>query len=53
MGTEDQRNSENRGPVGGGGEGVRGTVGPEDQWVQRTRGIVGLETQWVQRPEKK
>ena len=42
MGTEDQRNSGNRRPVG-----------TEEQWVQRTRryrGPEGTEDQWVRGP---
>ena len=42
MGTEDQRNSGNRRPVG-----------TEERWVQRTRryrGPEGTEDQWVRGP---
>ena len=41
MGTEDQRNSGNR-----------GTVGTEEQWAQRTRGTVGTEELFNKFPEK-
>ena len=29
--------------------GYKGTVGTEEQWVQRNRGTAGAEEQWVQR----
>ena len=51
VGTEDQRNSEIRGPVGTEDQwvqrssGYRGAVGTEEQWVQMTRGTVGTEDQ--------
>ena len=52
MGTEDQRNNENRGPVGTEYQRVqriRETVGTEDQRNGRNRGPVGTEDQWEQR----
>ena len=39
MGTEDQRNSGNRGPVG-----------TEDQRTSRYRGLEGSEDQWLRGP---
>ena len=46
MGTEDQRNNENGGPVGTEAQRNSGPRGPVEQWVQRTRGTEDL---WVQR----
>ena len=46
MGTEDQRNSEYRGPVERWVQGTSGTMGKEDQWNSGYRRPV---EQWVER----
>ena len=43
MGTEDQRNSWNRGPEDQWAQGISGYRGSEEQWDQRTREKVKTE----------
>ena len=53
MGTEDQRNSWNRGPEGQWEQKTSGYRGPEGSEDQRNSGIRGPEEQWNQRTREK